>query len=271
MNEDHLDIKTPEFVSIQFQIAGLGSRSAAFIIDQLLLMVVNILSIIILLFVMDGLSSFSFFMMENTLPIAITIIVLFIVNWGYFFAFEFFSGGRTLGKKLVGIRVIQENGHSITLLSSFIRNFIRMIDSLPTAYFLGIIMIFFHSKHKRLGDIVAGTIVVHERKPKPKPKRKKKQTPLEEEIYNRGVSKEDLTIDDWTLKSLGKKEWKLVSTYANRFQQIPLEERNQLTEQIAEILLPKIGLETAGKKTYYLENTLLVLYLILKDEWEFEL
>ena len=67
------------------------------------------------------------------------------------------------------------------------------------------------------------------------------------------------------------KEWKLVSTFANRFQHIPLEERNQLTQQIAEVLLPKIGLETAGKKTYYLENTLLVLYLILKDEWEFEL
>lgn len=267
MNDERVDIKTPEFVSIQFQIAGLGSRSAAFIIDQLLLMVVNILSIIILLFVMDGMSSFSFFMMENTLPIAITVIVLFIVNWGYFFAFEFFSGGRTLGKKLVGIRVIQENGHSITLLSSFIRNFIRMIDSLPTAYFLGIIMIFFHSKHKRLGDIVAGTIVVHERKPK----RNKKQTPLEEEIYNRGLSTDDLTIDEWTLKSLGIKEWKLVSTYANRFQHIQLVERNQLTEQIAEVLLPKIGLETAGKKTYYLENTLLVLYLILKDEWEFEL
>jgi uncharacterized RDD family membrane protein YckC len=267
MNDERVDIKTPEFVSIQFQIAGLGSRSAAFIIDQLLLMIVNILSIIVLLFVMDGMSSFSFFMMENTLPIAITVIVLFIVNWGYFFAFEFFSGGRTLGKKLVGIRVIQENGHSITLLSSFIRNFIRMIDSLPTAYFLGIIMIFFHSKHKRLGDIVAGTIVVHERKPK----RNKKQTRLEEEIYNRGLSKDDLTIDEWTLKSLGIKEWKLVSTYANRFQQIPLEERNQLTEQIAEVLLPKIGLETAGKKTYYLENTLLVLYLILKDEWEIEL
>jgi uncharacterized RDD family membrane protein YckC len=267
MNEDHLDIKTPEFVSIQFQIAGLGSRSAAFIIDQCLLMAVNILSIVVLFFVMDGMSSMTFFMMGNTMPIAVTILVLFIVNWGYFFVFEFFSGGRTLGKKLVGIRVIQENGHSITLLSSFIRNFIRIIDSLPTAYFLGIIMIFFHTKHKRLGDIVAGTMVVHERRSK----RNKKHSPLEEEIYNRGLSKDDLTIDEWTLKSLGTKEWKLISTYASRFSQIPVEERTQFTEQIAQVLLPKIGLETAGKKTYYLENTLLVLYLILKEEWEFEL
>src|SRR3954466_15565753 len=123
MNEDHVDLKTPEFVSIQFQIAGLGSRSAAFIIDQLLLMLVNILAVIVLLLVLNGMSSLPFFMMlDNTLPIAITIIALFVVNWGYFFSFEYFSGGRTLGKKLMGIRVIQENGHSITLLSSFIRN-----------------------------------------------------------------------------------------------------------------------------------------------------
>ncbi|PGY08128.1 RDD family protein [Bacillus sp. AFS031507] len=267
MNEDHVDIKTPEFVSIQFQIAGLGSRSAAFIIDQLLLMAFNILSLIVLFFILDGMSKMEFVLIGNSLPIAITIIMLFLVNWGYFFAFEYFSGGRTLGKKLMGIRVIQENGHSITLLSSFIRNLIRIIDSLPTAYFLGIIMIFFHSKHKRLGDLVAGTIVVHERKAK----RNKKPTSLEEEINNRGLTKEDLTIDEWTLKSLGTKDWKLVSTYASRFLQIPLMERNQLTEQIAELLFPKIGLVPEGEKTSDLENTLLVLYLILKDEWEFEM
>ncbi len=267
MNEDHVDIKTPEFVSIQFQIAGLGSRSAAFIIDQLLLMVVNILSLIVLFFVLDGMSMMEFFMVGNSLPIAITIIVLFLVNWGYFFTCEFFSGGRTLGKKLMGIRVIQENGHSITLLSSFIRNLLRIIDSLPTAYFLAIIMVFFHSKHKRLGDIVAGTIVVHERKAK----RKKKQSPLENEIDNRGLSKDDLIIDEWTLKSLGMKEWKLVSTYASRFLQIHLAERDQLTIQIAELLFPKIGLDAVEKTTSELENTLLVLYLILKEEWEFEL
>ncbi|WP_026567403.1 RDD family protein [Bacillus sp. UNC41MFS5] len=267
MNEDHLDIKTPEFVSIQFQIAGLGSRSAAFIIDQLLLMAFNILSLILLFFVLDGMSKMEFIFIGNSLPIAITIIALFLVNTGYFFVYEFFSGGRTLGKKLMGIRVIQENGHSITLLSSFIRNLIRIIDSLPTAYFLGIIMIFFHSKHKRLGDLVAGTIVVHERRAK----QKKKQSRLEIEIDSRGLSKNELMIDEWTLKSLGIKEWKLVKTYANRFLQITIDERNQLTEQIAELLFPKVGLDSAGKTTAELENNLLVLYLVLREEWEFEL
>ncbi|PLS09531.1 RDD family protein [Neobacillus cucumis] len=266
MKEDYLDIKTPEYVAIQFQIAGLGSRAAAFIIDQALLMLVNILSIVVLYFVMVGMEPLPVFLSHSSFPVAIVIIGLFIINWGYFFFFEFFSGGRTLGKKIVGIRVIQENGHSITLLASFIRNLIRLIDSLPTAYFLGIIMIFFHPKHKRLGDLVAGTIVVHERKAK-----KKKLTPIEKEINLRGLSQNNLLLDEWTLKSFTSKDWKLVSTYANRFTQLPLKERNQLTKQIADILLPKTGLDSAGKTERELEDMILIIYLILKDEWEFEL
>lgn len=267
MNQDQLDIKTPEYVSLQFRLAGLGSRAAAYIIDRLILAAANILIVIILLFVMKGMSDLPFFIEENLVPLAITIIILFILNWGYFFALEYFYGGRTIGKKVIGIRVIQENGHSITLLSSFIRNLIRIIDSLPTAYFLGIIMIFSHSKHKRLGDVVAGTIVVHERKVK----RKKKLSPLEKEISMRGLSEENLQVDEWTVKSFTTKDWKLISTYAKRFLQLPVQERNQLTRQIAAILLPKIGIETVGKSEQELENTLLVLYLILREEWEYEL
>ncbi|MDQ0201419.1 RDD family protein [Neobacillus ginsengisoli] len=269
MNQEQLDIKTPEFVSLQFQLAGLGSRAAAFIIDRLILLAVNILILLVFFFVTEGMSSLPFFaeLNLNFLPLAITIIAIFIINGGYFFAFEFFSGGRTIGKRALGIRVIQENGHSLTLLSSFIRNLLRMIDALPVSYFLGFVMMFFHSKHKRIGDIVAGTIVVHERKAK----RKKKPSALEKEINNRGLSKNNLNIDEWTLKTFGLKDWELVSTYVNRFTLFTKAERTQLTKQIADILLPKIGIDVEGKNDDELENTLFVLYLILKDEWEFEM
>lgn len=268
MNYEQMEVKTPEYVSLQFRLAGLGSRAAAFIIDQMFLMLVNILCIIIAYFVVKGMYSLPFFLIDSSVPIAITVIILFIINGGYFFACEFFTGGRTLGKKMVGIRVIQDNGHSITLLSSFIRNLLRIIDSLPTGYFVGILMIFFHPKHKRLGDLVAGTIVVHERKAKAK---KKKLTDIEKEIHNRGLSKDHLVIDEWTLKSFKEKDWKLLKTYIGRFQQLTEIERVQLTRQIADLLLPKIGIDAAGKNTEDLENILLVLYLHLRDEWEFEL
>ena len=267
MNQGRVGIKTPEFVSLQFQLAGLGSRTAAFIIDQLILMAVNILIIIVLFVVMLGKPDILAFTDTNSIIIGITIIGLFIINSGYFIAFEYFSGGRTIGKRVIGIRVIQENGHSLTLLSSFIRNLLRIIDSLPASYFLGLIMIFFHSKHKRIGDLVAGTIVVHERKAK----RKKKLSPIEKEIEVRGLSKDDLVIEDWALKSIDMKDWNLVKTYSNRLIQLPQAEREQLTKQMADIVFPKIGVDMTGKTNRDMENMLLVIYLILLEEWEFEL
>ncbi|MBM7585700.1 putative RDD family membrane protein YckC [Bacillus pakistanensis] len=264
MNQEYIDIKTPEFVALQFRPAGLGSRAAALIIDQLILWIINILLFVLLFFVILGQESI-FIPDITSIPITITLILLFIINWGYFFAFEYFAGGRTIGKKAMGIRVIQENGQSITLLSSFIRNFLRIIDSLPTGYLLGIIMVFFHSKHKRIGDLVAGTIVVHERK-----KKSHKKTPIEKEIERRGLLKSDLVIDQWELKKLGVKEWNLVKTYSDRFLHLPPSQKELRTRQMANILLPKIGLEVEKKSLTEIENTLFVLYLVLRDEWEYE-
>ncbi|MFC4322204.1 RDD family protein [Litchfieldia salsa] len=267
MDQDQIDIKTPEYVSIQFQAAGLGSRASAFIIDQLLLILINSLILIITFFVFMGGPGLFFFENVTTGPLAIAIILIFVLNWGYFFAFEYFNGGRTIGKKLAGIRVIQENGHSITILSSFIRNLLRIIDSLPTGYLVGILMIFFHSKHKRIGDLVAGTIVVHERKEK----KKGKKSAIEKEIELRGISKESLMLEEWILKSFVLKDWKLINTYSNRLLQLPAFERKQLTVKVANILFPKIGLDAKGRSEADVENTLLALYLHLRDEWEFEL
>jgi uncharacterized RDD family membrane protein YckC len=265
MNQEYVDIKTPEFVSLQFHPAGLGSRAAALIIDQLIIWITNILVFVLLFFVILGQESNDFIPNMTSIPITITLILLFIINWGYFFAFEYFAGGRTIGKKAMGIRVIQENGQSITLLSSFIRNFLRIIDSLPTGYLLGILMIFFHSKHKRIGDLVAGTIVVHERK-----KKGNKKSPIEKEIERRGLSKSNLALDQWELNKLGEKEWNLVKIYSHRFLQLPPSQKELRTRQMANILLPKIGLEVERKSLTELENTLFVLYLILRDEWEYE-
>ncbi|MDQ0231149.1 RDD family protein [Metabacillus malikii] len=267
MEREKIDIKTPEFVSLQFQSAGLGSRAAAFIIDQILLSIANILIVIGFLLLIYGFSSLSFYSYELmfSIPFAIMLIVLFILNWAYYVVLEYFSGGKTVGKRIVGIRVIQDNGHSITLLSSFIRNLLRIIDSLPAYYLLGMFMVFFHSKNKRLGDLVAGTIVVHERR-----KKKNKLSAIEKEIKARGLSKESLLLDEWVLRSLGEKEWKLVHTYCHRVLNLPSAERKLLTIQLAQRLFPKIEQLEKDKTTEELENIIFVLYLYLKEEWEFD-
>jgi len=263
MTQDQIQIKTPEFVSLQFRLAGLGSRAAAMIIDQVILTLANTGLILLLIFTTN---SDIWEVMEYGWMVAVWLIALFAVNWGYFFVSEYFFNGKTIGKNMIGIRVIQENGHSITVLSAIIRNLLRAIDALPTGYFLGIILVFLHSKHKRLGDMAAGTIVVYE----PKAKRHKK-TSLEKEIEHRNLNKESISIDDLAMNSLGSKEYNLLKTYSYKLLELRDHPRNQLTRDMAAILFPKVGLEIGTKTNDELENILLVLYLKMREDWEYEL
>lgn len=265
--EEKIHVKTPEYVSLQFHLAGLGSRSVAFIIDQLILMAINLVIILSLFFGMEGFAVFFAVFDSPMMPLAIAVILIFAINTGYFFILEYFMGGQTIGKKISGIRVIQDNGHSITLLASFIRNLLRIIDGLPASYFLGILMIFFHSEHKRLGDLAAGTIVVHEKKRK----NVNKLTPLERELSERQISKESLSLDDSAIASFGTKEWQLLKKYSDRFVQLPFDERSGLTTEVANILLVKAGISLNGRSNQELENLLLALYLRLKDDFDYEL
>src|SRR5690625_7545503 len=121
---------------------------------------------------------------------AIIIILYFIINYCYYIFFEYYWAGQTPGKRITGIRVIQDSGHNITLLASFIRNLMRLVDTLPIGYFLGIITIFFHSKNKRIGDIVSGTIDVHERPGK------RRDSRFERFIRNRKLPLTPLTTED---------------------------------------------------------------------------
>ncbi len=118
-------------------------------------------------------------------------------------------------------------------------------------------MVFFHPKKKRLGDLLAGTIVVYDENSQSK----KKQSLIEKEIHERGLTKESLSLDTWNLKSMDMKDWNLIRTYANRFKQLDVKDRLELTDQVAEIIFPKLGLEWENKDKQELENMLLVVYL----------
>src|SRR5690554_4084357 len=117
-NQDNeITVKTPEYVSIEFQPAGLGSRAVSFMIDQFIITALNMILLFILFFLVTMYEEFFLQISNPLLPIAIFVILIFFINTGYFFILKFFTGGRTIGKKVIGIRVIQENDHSITLLS----------------------------------------------------------------------------------------------------------------------------------------------------------
>jgi len=83
--------------------------------------------------------------------------------WGYFTLFETFWNGQTPGKKLFKIRVIQQSGRQITFFEAMTRNLLRIIDLLPGLYLIGVITMLCNRQHQRLGDLAAGTLVIHER------------------------------------------------------------------------------------------------------------
>ena len=161
--EETLDIQTPENVAFGYQVAGIGSRFLASLLDTLIIIFLEFLVIVITL-----LSLRAFGQLNATLAswaYAVLGIVGFLFFWGYYIFFEMLWNGQSPGKRWVGLRVIRTDGTPITLSESFIRNLTRLVDLLPAAYGVGIITMFIDKQSRRLGDLAAGTLVVHDRAP----------------------------------------------------------------------------------------------------------
>jgi len=160
---DQISIDTPELVSIEMPLAGIGSRFIALLIDYILWSVALFLLAMVGLVLSPALRAFN--KVSAQWAEAIFIFVLFLFNWGYFTLFEAFWNGRTPGKKLAKIRVIQRSGRSIGLVESMARNLVRYVDQIPFFYAVGVITMFITKQHQRLGDLAAGTLVVRDREP----------------------------------------------------------------------------------------------------------
>jgi uncharacterized RDD family membrane protein YckC len=155
-----LGIDTPEQVVLELRVAGLGSRFAAVAIDTVL-QVVGYLLLLVAAFL--GVFRNSPAWVRTALPVFM-ILGFAIVYWGYFSAFELLWDGRTPGKRIAGIRVIKNTGRPIRAYEAIARNIIRVVDFLPAMYAIGVIVMLIDSRGRRLGDFVAGTIVVHDRR-----------------------------------------------------------------------------------------------------------
>jgi uncharacterized RDD family membrane protein YckC len=166
---DQLSIATPELVAIEFPLAGLGSRFVAVLLDYLLQGAAVIILLIVFALLLSGVSSGGGGGSSNggnlstKWTIAIIIAIPFLLEWAYFALFEAFWHGQTPGKRIMKIRVIQQTGRPLSLFESLGRNLVRIIDMLPTAYAIGVICMFITKRQQRLGDLIAGTLVVHER------------------------------------------------------------------------------------------------------------
>ena len=165
MSEDQIPIDTPEQIQLEFPLAGIGSRFLAMALDTLIQTLLYVAGSFAL-FASSGLLKYlSLGWMSENWAIALVIIFLFSVYWGYFALFEIIWKGQTPGKRITGIRVIHQSGRPINVYEAVGRNLMRAVDWLPGMYITGIVSMMISSQNRRLGDHVVGSVVVHEKRP----------------------------------------------------------------------------------------------------------
>jgi len=152
--DDRVTIATPEGVSLELVLAGVGSRFVARLLDTVIqLVIIFALGLIIA---------------ETSAPGAVRAVarvLIFLVIFAYDVPFEVLNGGRTIGKVAAGIRVVGTLGEPVGFFASAIRNIMRIVDFLPVFYAVGVISIVATLRDQRLGDLAAGTIVARDRFP----------------------------------------------------------------------------------------------------------
>jgi uncharacterized RDD family membrane protein YckC len=200
-------IVTPEAVRLTLDVAGLGSRMIAAIIDSLIQLAAII---VVVLAVVTG-------RQRSTAGIIVITVVVTLVLWGYFPILEGMWGGRTVGKRAQRLRVVRVDGQPVTWGPVVVRNLLRIVDFLPTNYAVGAIAILLSRRSQRLGDMAAGTIVIREpRAPTP--------SPLSIDMTY------DLDVDTW---SLTERDYAIVRSFLERRDRLNAQARAALAAQIA--------------------------------------
>ena len=165
-----LDVRTPESIAFSYELAGLGSRFLAIVIDLLVQIAV------VLLLGWGMLLASSHLVADKTqhtpelerfaanLAVGFMIFVVFAIFFGYFIVFEALWNGQTPGKKALGIRVVRDGGYPIDWGASLVRNLIRVGEMIVGGYAIAALCALASHENKRIGDLAAGTIVVRDAK-----------------------------------------------------------------------------------------------------------
>ena len=148
------EIETPEHIRFRYQLAGPARRMLAYGIDLLIRGIIVTLLVIV--------ASLSSLVAADGFSNGAILLILFAVEWGYYVLWESLWSGRTPGKRSMHLRVLKEGGYPTGFLDIALRNLLRAADFLPMAYSVGLVVMGLDPRFRRLGDMVAGTIVIVE-------------------------------------------------------------------------------------------------------------
>jgi len=238
--ERWVTVRTPEAVAFSYELAGLGSRFLALFIDTIAQAL-----IVIVLLVAVGTGATRAHLTATTLHVdpktfqstvlAVAVLLFFTIFYGYFVFFEKVWNGQTLGKKLLGIRVVRDGGYPVELMDSIVRNLIRVLEMSLGFYFISAVSMVLSSENKRLGDYAAGTIVVRDRSMEIK----------DPKVWTRSRAGDEMAFGNRAFAALSRDELALVDLYVARRSTLNPKSSREAAARIAATLRPKLGNELA--------------------------
>lgn len=248
--DDLYTIDTPENIEFAYDVAGIGSRFLAAIIDTLLIVIAEALVLFAAAALANATGVFQQLGAAESVIVALAGLAAFVILWSYYIIFELVWSGQSPGKRLIGLRVVRDGGRPVTFLSSALRNLIRLVDFLPALYGIGVIAMFIDRRSRRLGDLAGGTLVVKERRgvtlesltantapaiPTPKP----------------GERAPELTLANVNL--LNDQDYTLVQEFLRRRPELSREARTRLGVQLASGLQTRLGIPQGGDAERFLQ------------------
>jgi uncharacterized RDD family membrane protein YckC len=234
---DEVRIETPEQIEVSLEIAGIGSRFVAQVMDWLIKWSI-VLVAVLLAAVAAGMLGAA--LSEKTISylLAALIIALFYAFLlGFDIYFEVRHNGQTPGKKIAGIRVLREGGAPLDFRSACVRNLLGLADFLPTFYLLGGFLVMLSSRGQRLGDMAAGTIVIRERAMRP-------PTELHAMIGKTAGEEFHFTADQ--LNACSANDRYILRSFFQRAEEMAEGPREQLALRLSETFLQKLAYQPAA-------------------------
>jgi uncharacterized RDD family membrane protein YckC len=236
---DRLEIDTPEQIALELPLAGVGSRCLALVVDTLLQILLYFLAVLALS-VLGRLGGYTIVRwLSGCVAPVLVVLFLFCLYWGYFAFFETVWAGQTPGKRVARIRVIKESGRPVNVFEAIGRNLVRVVDFLPAFYGAGLVCMLVDKRNRRLGDFVAGTVVVHERRGD-----EVVQPYADSRPAMRGTS--EVTAD---VARLAREDLVLIETYLSRRQDLDAVIQLKMAGDIAARIRARAGLERGADES----------------------
>ncbi|HEU4386694.1 MAG TPA: RDD family protein [Blastocatellia bacterium] len=239
--DDELIVETPERVELYYALASIGNRFLAAFIDHL----IQAVSLALLVLVTGFVTGWAMFVGGSAWTVAMGIVGAFVLYWGYFVVFETIWNGQTPGKRIMRLRVIREDGRPVRFFEVFVRNIIRLVIDfqIPPFYAVGVASIVLSPNSKRVGDFVAGTVVVKERAREAPSLADIVRISEIESVRIERTSQQAMRLD---LTRLTEKDVRALQSFLKRRYELGEPSRTILAGRIAGSIVTKLGADPGG-------------------------